>query len=250
MRRLAIQNSLKCTGCFRIFIHQHWYFIFDTGLILWSIELFIYIQTSGLDQKVGRSFFFSCSVGQPWSKIYLSDVSFHWYWTIGQTLMSRPDIRKKSIFNDWSVIKNQFNIVFYNKIYTIKNVSCWKKSQGGSIYNINRYDGQIYFHWYKILGLLYKRALFDLQFVHNLFWLKLKWNARWKLCLLYHLSFSMLWWSSRTLTKLSIFNDWSVIKNQFNIVFYNKIYTIKNVSCWKKSQGGSIYNIKLLSQNI
>jgi hypothetical protein len=23
-----------------------------------------------------------------------------------------------------------------------------------------RYDGQIYFHWYKILGLLYKRALF------------------------------------------------------------------------------------------
>ena len=32
-----------------------------------------------------------------------------------------------------------------------------------------RYDGQIYFHWHKILGLLYKRALFDLQFVHNLF---------------------------------------------------------------------------------
>jgi hypothetical protein len=26
--------------------------------------------------------------------------------------------------------------------------------------------------------------------------------------------------------------------------------TIKNVSCWKKSQGGSIYNVKLLSQNI
>jgi hypothetical protein len=26
------------------------------------------------------------------------------------------------------------------------------------------YDGQIYFHWYKILGLLYKRALFDLQY--------------------------------------------------------------------------------------
>jgi hypothetical protein len=45
----------------------------------------------------------------------------------------------------------------------------------------SRYDGQIYFHWYKILDLLYKRALFDLQFVHNLFWLKLKWNARSKL---------------------------------------------------------------------
>ena len=45
-------------------------------------------------------------------------------------------------------------------------------------------------------------------------------------------------------------NDWSVIENQFNIVFYNKVYTIKNVSCWKKSHGGSIYNMKLLSQNI
>ena len=36
-------------------------------------------------------------------------------------------------------------------------------------YQMCRYDAQIYFHWYKILGLLYKRALFDLQFVHNLF---------------------------------------------------------------------------------
>jgi hypothetical protein len=63
-----------------------------------------------------------------------------------------------------------------------------------------RYDGQIYFHWYKILGLLYKRALFDLQFVHNLFWLKLKWNAWSKLfyCIIYRSSI----WSSRTLTKL------------------------------------------------
>jgi hypothetical protein len=47
-----------------------------------------------------------------------------------------------------------------------------------------------------------------------------------------------------------MYNDWSVSKTQFNVVFYNKIYTIKNVSCWKKSQSGSIYNIKLLSQNI
>ena len=45
MWRLAIQNSLKCTGRFWIFIHPPWYFILDTGLILWSIELFIYIQT-------------------------------------------------------------------------------------------------------------------------------------------------------------------------------------------------------------
>ena len=44
MRRLAIQNSLKCTGTRQIFIDPHWYFILDTGLILRSIELFIYIQ--------------------------------------------------------------------------------------------------------------------------------------------------------------------------------------------------------------
>ena len=61
-----------------------------------------------------------------------------------------------------------------------------------------QYDGQIYFHWYKILGCCIK----DLQFVQNLFWLKLKWNARSKLfyCIIY--CSSMLWWSSRTLTKL------------------------------------------------
>jgi hypothetical protein len=45
MRKLAIQNSLKCTGTLQIFIDPHWYFILDTGLILRSIELFIYIQT-------------------------------------------------------------------------------------------------------------------------------------------------------------------------------------------------------------
>ena len=50
-----------------------------------------------------------------------------------------------------------------------------------------RYDRQIYFHWYKILGLLYK--------------IKLKWNARSKLfyCIIYRSSI----WSSRTLTKLN-----------------------------------------------
>jgi hypothetical protein len=49
------------------------------------------------------------------------------------------------------------------------------------------------------LGLLYKRALFDLQFVHNLFWLKLKWNARSKL---FYCIYRSSIWSSRTLTKL------------------------------------------------
>jgi hypothetical protein len=63
------------------------------------------------------------------------------------------------------------------------------------------------------LGLLYKRAVFDLQFVHNLFWLKLKWNTRSKFfyCIIYRSS--KLWWSSRTLTKLKSqsqkrFNEW------------------------------------------
>ena len=41
-----------------------------------------------------------------------------------------------------------------------------------------------------------------LQFVHNLFWLKLKWNARSKLFYFIIYRFSMLWCSSRTLTKL------------------------------------------------
>jgi hypothetical protein len=45
-----------------------------------------------------------------------------------------------------------------------------------------------------------KRALFDLQFVHNLFWLKLKWYARSKLFYCIYCS-SMPWWSSRILTK-------------------------------------------------
>ena len=43
------------------------------------------------------------------------------------------NIRKKSIFNDWSVSENQFNIVFNNKIYTIKNVSILLKKITGWI---------------------------------------------------------------------------------------------------------------------
>jgi hypothetical protein len=46
MRRLAIQNSLKCMRTLQIFIDPHWYFILDTELILRSIKLFIYIQTN------------------------------------------------------------------------------------------------------------------------------------------------------------------------------------------------------------
>jgi hypothetical protein len=41
-----------------------------------------------------------------------------------------------------------------------------------------------------------------LQFVHNLFWLKLKWNTISKLFYFIIYRSSMLWWSSRTLTKL------------------------------------------------
>ena len=63
------------------------------------------------------------------------------------------------------------------------------------------------------------RALFDLQFVHNLFWLKLNWNVRSKLfyCVIYR-SF-MLWWSSRTLTKL---------KSQSQKRFNERKYQYKN----------------------
>ena len=51
---------------------------------------------------------YTCPVGQPWYKIYLSDVSFHWYQTnvnvkacclyqasLGQTLISRPAVYAK-----------------------------------------------------------------------------------------------------------------------------------------------------------
>ena len=96
-----------------------------------------------------------------------------------------------------------------------------------------RYDGQIYFHWYKILDLLYKRTLFDLQFFHNLFWLKLKWNAKSKLfyCIIYHSSI----WSSRTLTKLKSqsqkrFNEQKIIGYQFGAKF-------KLVFCAKYDRG-------------
>ena len=37
---------------------------------------------------------------------------------------------------------------------------------------------------------------------------------------------------------------------KINIELYNKIYTIKMYVVEKKSQDGSFYNIKLLSQNI
>jgi hypothetical protein len=43
-----------------------------------------------------------------------------------------------------------------------------------------------------------------LQFVHNLFWLKLKWNARSNLFYFIIYRSSMLWWSSRTLTEPAI----------------------------------------------
>jgi hypothetical protein len=65
--------------------------------------------------------------------------------------------------------------------------------------------------------LLYKRALFDLQFIHNLFWLKLKWKARSKLfyCIIYRSS--MLWWSSRTLTKLKLESQNALMNENINI---------------------------------
>jgi hypothetical protein len=55
------------------------------------------IDLSVVPAHLGISDFFTCPIGQPKYKIYLSDVSFRWYWTIGQTLMSRP-VATKSMF--------------------------------------------------------------------------------------------------------------------------------------------------------
>ena len=101
-----------------------------------------------------------------------------------------------------------------------------------------RYDGQIYFHCYKIhkiLGLLYKRAPFDLQFVHNWSWLKLKWNARSKLfyCIIYRSS--MLWWSSRTLTKLKSQSQKRFNKRKYKYLKYkNKNHSGTDTSIWRQ----------------
>ena len=93
-----------------------------------------------------------------------------------------------------------------------------------------QYDGQIYFHWYKILGLLYKRALFNLQFVHNLFWLKLKWNARLKLFYLHMIyRYSMLWWSSKTLTKLKSQSQKRFKERKYQYLKY-KIFFLSDIN--------------------
>ena len=43
--KIGNSKIVEMHGTLQIFIHPHWYFILDTGLILRSIELFIYIQT-------------------------------------------------------------------------------------------------------------------------------------------------------------------------------------------------------------
>ena len=45
----------------------------------WQSNTFFIIENNL--QKVGQSFFFTCPVGQPWYKIYLSSISFNWYRT-------------------------------------------------------------------------------------------------------------------------------------------------------------------------
>jgi hypothetical protein len=85
--------------------------------------------------------------------------------------MSRPEVTRIGLCNGQGKL-------FIENAY-LKNKHANGTSEKDS--QTCRYNGEIYFHCYKILGLLYKRALFDLQFVHNLFWLKLKWNARSKL---------------------------------------------------------------------
>jgi hypothetical protein len=95
--------------------------------------------------------------------------------SFGQTLMSRPGVE---ILQDVLPRKyGKHHIIIFCKCLISEVHQSWKTFK---IW-FSSMDGQIYCHWYKILGLLYKRAPFDLQFVHNLFWLKLKWNVRSKL---------------------------------------------------------------------
>ena len=60
------------------------------------------IDLSVVPARLGISDFFTCPIGQLSYKIYLSDVSFHWYRTIGQTLMSRPANEKYSKIMQYS----------------------------------------------------------------------------------------------------------------------------------------------------
>jgi hypothetical protein len=61
--------------------------------------------------------------------------------------------------------------------------------------------------------------LFDLQFVHNLFWLKLKWNARSKLFYWYHLSFLHALMKFKDIDKIS---KVSIFPKSLNQVLYDK----------------------------
>jgi hypothetical protein len=113
---------------------------------------------------------------------YDGQIYFHWYKILG--LLSKRalfDLQYNCVVKlDWGEGKGSWSYVVLFCIYLC--IQC-----------LTPLMLKVQNHTHKILGLLSKRALFDLQFVHNLFWLKLKWNARSKLFywmyILYHLSF-------------------------------------------------------------
>ena len=88
-------------------------------------------------QRVGQSFFFTCPVRQPWYKIFLSGISFHWYRTIGQTLMSRPVVHTKFdifvfiLISDW-LISVFMPITYYFTFYRGRGI--WGRSWGSTQY--------------------------------------------------------------------------------------------------------------------
>jgi hypothetical protein len=80
-------------------------------------------------------------------------------------------LRRKS--KDW-LAWNQDNVSEWGDMSIHRHVDLVLRLSDGTSGKIRdsqtcRYDGQFYFHWYNILGLLYERALVDLQIVHNLF---------------------------------------------------------------------------------
>ena len=78
---LIVLRSVYFLAKFRFFIQELWE--------RKSLQILYECWRRTYHALLAQLFIFTCSAEQPWSKIYLPDVSFHWYRTIVQTLMSR-----------------------------------------------------------------------------------------------------------------------------------------------------------------
>jgi hypothetical protein len=103
----------------------------QTGLFNTINPLFYTIGNRFVGRTGTFGDFFTCPVGQQYYKIYLSDVSFHWYRTIGQTLMSRPDC----LYTRWTL----YNYWLWNRL--LSGLINLKKS------NIHRAAGEMNIHF-------------------------------------------------------------------------------------------------------